>query len=363
MVSVSVVVPVYNKEKYIKKCLTSILNQTLSSIEIIVIDDGSTDRSAKVCKKFLKDSRFHYVYQSNSGPGAARKKGIELARGEYIGFVDADDWLELNMYEKMYNIGSKLDADIVTCNIIENENGRHSPKSIPNGEYETDSIIKVIYPKAIASTNPDEYGQCMRWSNCIRIYKRGTVLKNEVDYDARFKNGEDLQFNLWMTLVAKSYVYLGDEYLYHNRITKGSQSRGYRQNMWAGMKSLVLAIDDIVKNYTDFDFSKQLQLRLVLFACECIANEYKDDCLHNENEKIHQIEAICNDELFVECARQIRKELLPNPWSKCFEFIGKRDYDGINRFLTEYFWTERKRKLKNKYFVRPLKKVYHTFIK
>ena len=102
MTKISVIIPVYNSEKFLKKCLDSIINQTLNDIEIICIDDGSTDKSLRILNNFAdKDNRITIINQKNSGPSAARNKGIENAKGEYIGFVDSDDWIDLDFYEKL----------------------------------------------------------------------------------------------------------------------------------------------------------------------------------------------------------------------------------------------------------------------
>ena len=102
MIKVSVIVPIYNAEKYLKQCLDSIQSQTLKDIEVIMIDDGSTDGSSEIAKSYLSDNRFSYYYKGNEGLAAARADGIVRADGEYLGFIDSDDWIEPDMYEKMY---------------------------------------------------------------------------------------------------------------------------------------------------------------------------------------------------------------------------------------------------------------------
>lgn len=117
MVKVSVIIPVYNVEVYLRKCLDTLINQTLKDIEYICINDGSTDNSLLILEEYAqKDSRFIIINQENQGQGAARNKGLEFVKGEYIGFVDPDDWIESDMYEEMYNKAKKYDVDIIECN-------------------------------------------------------------------------------------------------------------------------------------------------------------------------------------------------------------------------------------------------------
>jgi len=116
MPKVSIIVPVYNVEKYIKKCIESLINQTLKDIEIIFVDDGSTDNSRNVIESY-NDDRIRYIYQENGKQGKARNNGIRHANGEYLAFIDDDDYVDLDMYEKMYNTAIKEDADMVLCDL------------------------------------------------------------------------------------------------------------------------------------------------------------------------------------------------------------------------------------------------------
>lgn len=116
---ISVIIPVYNVEKYLSKCVDSIINQTYTELEIILIDDGSTDSSGKICDSYCNlDKRIKVVHQNNRGLSYARNIGIELATGKYISFIDSDDWIENNMFEKLYNLADLYDADIVQGDYI-----------------------------------------------------------------------------------------------------------------------------------------------------------------------------------------------------------------------------------------------------
>ena len=112
---ISIIVPVYNIEQYIEQCVLSIRNQTYKNIEIILIDDGSTDGSGNICDKLAEgDQRIKVIHKKNGGLATARKDGVNSAKGKYIGFVDGDDWIEPNMYESLYNFAIENDAQMVT---------------------------------------------------------------------------------------------------------------------------------------------------------------------------------------------------------------------------------------------------------
>ena len=123
---ISVIVPVYNVEKYIRKCLDSIVSQTYSNLQIILIDDGSTDNSGIICDEYgKKDSRIQVIHQTNQGLSSARNKGLDIACGEYIGFVDSDDYIEPKMYELLHKNIIKSNADICLCrSVAEDINGK-----------------------------------------------------------------------------------------------------------------------------------------------------------------------------------------------------------------------------------------------
>lgn len=133
MTKISAILPVYNVEQYIKDCLDSIINQTMDDIEIICVNDGSLDNSLQVLEEYAqKDARIKIISQENQGQGIARNNGLKIANGEYITFIDPDDWVDVDMFEKMYNSAKKFDSDFVFCNsmIEENLTGKSTPKSM-----------------------------------------------------------------------------------------------------------------------------------------------------------------------------------------------------------------------------------------
>ena len=119
MCKISIIVPVYNTEKYLEKCLNSLISQTLEDIEILCINDGSTDNSIKILEQYAnRDSRIKIINKKNAGVSAARNTGISQAKGEYLGFVDSDDYVDLNFYEKLYNTAKEYNASIAVAGII-----------------------------------------------------------------------------------------------------------------------------------------------------------------------------------------------------------------------------------------------------
>ncbi|HEF8054249.1 TPA: glycosyltransferase, partial [Campylobacter jejuni] len=139
-------VPIYNVEKYLKQCLDSIVNQTLKEIEIILINDGSTDNCGTICDEYAtKDNRIILIHKENAGLGAAYNTGLEIAKGEYIGFVESDDWIELNMYEELYNKAKKLSSDLIKCKFFD-YNSTRKPKDLPYRQKRIDFELENCSP-------------------------------------------------------------------------------------------------------------------------------------------------------------------------------------------------------------------------
>ena len=177
MPKVSVIVPVYNVEKYISKCLDTLVNQTLDDIEIIIVNDGSKDKSKEIIKKYEMQylEKIKYYEKENVGLSDARNYGMKYANGEYIAFLDSDDYVELDMYEKMYEIAKKENSDMVECNFI---------WEYPN---KTRDDIGEIY------NNKKEMIEKIRVVAWNKLIKKEIVEKSKVSFPVGFRY-EDVEF-------------------------------------------------------------------------------------------------------------------------------------------------------------------------
>lgn len=145
---ISVVVPVYNVENYLKKCIDSIINQTYKKLEIILVDDGSTDSSKEICDEYIKkDGRIKVIHKENGGLSSARNVGIDIANGKYICFIDSDDWIEKSMLEKLINIAKNNNFDIVLCDyfIAYDEKNQIQKEDIEYKEYSNYEALNKMY--------------------------------------------------------------------------------------------------------------------------------------------------------------------------------------------------------------------------
>ncbi len=270
-VKVSVVVPVYKVEKYLKRCVDSILNQTLKEIEIILVDDGSPDKCGEICDSFAEiDNRIKVVHKSNGGLSSARNAGINVASGEYIGFVDSDDDIDINMYEKMYSAALKHKVDFVMCDyqrILENNNSFNKSLSIDSGFYDKDKIKKDIFPSLIMGSNID-YGPLLSVWHCL--YKRKFLTDNSITFADDVKWSEDNLFSAIVGYKCNSFYYLKTEYLYHYYSNPGTITTSYRAGAW----NVYCKMNEYLHNFfdliTDYDFSQQLKTHMLYYACNCL---------------------------------------------------------------------------------------------
>ncbi len=214
---VSIVVPMYGVEQYVEKCIESLLNQTLQEIEIILVDDGSPDRSGEIADEYAKkDSRIKVVHQKNAGLGPSRNSGIRVATGEYIGFVDSDDWVNYEMFLNLYESAVKNNSDIVVSGHCDVKNGvitkikRHplAGKTLCSSENIME-IRKNLYGHKLNDTVVEAFPM----SVCIAIYRRELIL----EYNLKFHEilSEDIIYNLSAYKYAKVITFTGDtDYCY-----------------------------------------------------------------------------------------------------------------------------------------------------
>ena len=145
---ISVIVPVYNVEPYLRKCLDSILGQTYRDLEVLVIDDGSTDGSGKICDEYKKDERVRVFHTENRGLSATRNLGLDKATGEWIGFVDSDDWIEPDMYEVLFRKAEETGADVVECgSLFEYPTKTTKHPAVQSLISETESVLSLLKGK------------------------------------------------------------------------------------------------------------------------------------------------------------------------------------------------------------------------
>lgn len=218
-IMITVIIPVYNIEDYITRCIESILNQSFKNFELLLINDGSTDGSGSICDKFAnRDSRVKVFHQENKGVSAARNVGIQKARGKWIAFVDGDDWIEENSLEKLIDSYPSSNLDILVAKSFIN-NG----KKAGNERYVfSPSLLGQAYNGVTVAIDKGY----MRGSVCGVIYNRHFLISNEILFPVGLKNGEDSIFSRLCLLYANG-VGFANVHFYNVFKRDGSASRNW----------------------------------------------------------------------------------------------------------------------------------------
>lgn len=248
---VSVIIPVYNTEKYLEECLNSVENQTLKDIEIICVNDGSTDKSLEILNNHAnKDSRIKVISQENGGVSHARNTGMSKAKGKYIAFFDSDDILSPIAYEKMYDLAELHNSEVVKCEVLDFFEG--NPLESDLKEYD-DSKVKVF---EVETSQQDPYSQ-LNYDNGVvwnKIYSRKFLLDNNLWFDEKIALAEDSMFN-WLCGASVKKQVITYNILYFYRINRpGSiMSDDYRNSKkrFDGYSECIKSLD---KNRERFKF-------------------------------------------------------------------------------------------------------------
>ncbi len=222
---VSIIVPVFNVSEYIDQCLRSICNQTYTEIEIIVIDDGSTDESGKICDEFShKDSRVKVIHKKNQGLVRARKDGLSASKGEYVTYVDGDDWIEPDTIQKLVYVMEREEVDIVVHGRffdIGDSSKRYFQGFTP-GKYDKKRLEREIYPSMVVNNSFMEWGIYPNvWD---KLFKREVLFDSQMDVDDSLTMGEDAAC-VYPCLLKADSIFILDECFYHYRQNNTSMVR------------------------------------------------------------------------------------------------------------------------------------------
>ena len=258
-VLVSVIVPVYNTEKYLSECLESICAQTLDSIEIIVVDDGSTDKSLTIAREYaLKDLRISVLSQEKQNAGAARNLGLAHASGFYLSFIDADDFIDPKMLKTMVQSAQVNNSDIVICrSYIFDDISKKSEKNL-NAINHIDPNI-VYSPKDLAERI---FSISVSWAR-DKLFRKDFITKNEL----AFQNQSSINdaFFVFLALSLANRIVLVDDYLIQHRVNNPNSTEANRHEGWKNSFSAIEAIEQELKKREIFSLYENSFLRWIYF--------------------------------------------------------------------------------------------------
>ena len=278
--TISVIVPVYNSEKYLKRCIDSILNQTYKAIELILVDDGSPDNCGKICDEYAKkDKRVRVIHKTNAGVSAARNSGLEIALGNYATFVDSDDYIEPEMYSNMMEKVHQYNCDVVMCDCIKDftDHSEIYTHDIRAGFYDKEQLVNEYYPHLLMMENV-EYPATI--SNWLILFNRNKL--GNLRYVVGVRYSEDLLFGAQLVYNTDSFYYMKEQAYYHYYMNPTSATHKFTVDKWNDYKTLHFEINKYFSECESFDFSHQIDLCLLFFVYNSVSNIFSADNLERE---------------------------------------------------------------------------------
>lgn len=320
--ALSIIVPVYNVAKFLPQCIDSICQQNGVDIEIILVDDGSTDESLKICEEYAqKDGRIQVIHKNNGGLISAKKEGLRHADGKYIGFVDGDDWVDDTMYERLLNAAVLNQSDIVISdNLVEFPSRVIKIKQgISFGVYDKERLIEEVYPNI--AFKGELYNLGVSPSLCTKIFKKELLMTHQFAVNEIIKGGEDAACTYPCLLQADKMVYVKECYAYHYRVH--GESMTHKKTV-VNIEERITLLDHLYNCFTAYDYPGGKR-QLALYASSIVeamvydfgrCGWYRDD-----NRVSELIEKVTNCAVWQNILDLNKKERLPEATVNAIEYL------------------------------------------
>ena len=303
---ISIIVPVYKVEAYLDECVQSILGQTYTDLELILVDDGSPDRSGAMCDAWAeRDSRIRVIHKANGGVCSARNAGLDAARGDYAAFVDSDDWLEPEMYAAMMAKVQEFGCDVVLCDCVKEHPGAPAVYTHPvrPGFYDRTALENEYFPHLLMMEHV-EYPATI--SNCLILFRR--ELAQDLRYLTGVRYSEDLLFGAQLLYRANSFFYVKGGAFYHYRMNPTSATHRFVPDKWQDYLKLHDGIREAFGG-SEFDFTRQIDLCLLFFLYNAVGDLYGGPITRREKKAM--ILAILNTSRVREMFKRLNIGSLP----------------------------------------------------
>lgn len=324
---ISIIIPVYNVSAYLRQCLDSVIHQSYANLEIILVNDGSTDASPSICEEYqVVDSRIKVIHQKNTGLSGARNTGIDAAHGDYILFVDSDDWIDVECCQLLVDNVKKTHADVVLFSYVKEFSNHSEAKFILDGDMifnEQESIhihrrIIGLYEEELA--NPENADSIVTaWG---KLYKAGIIKRNKIYFtDCKLIGTEDMLFNSYVFKHVKSISNLHHCLYHYRKNNQSSLTSVYKSNLVVQWGELYDRVERFIKKEElDVRFQKAFQNRISLGIIGLGINElYATTSLLN---KYSRLKKILSSKRYKNAVKDLKLNYFPIHW-KLFFFFAK----------------------------------------
>lgn len=324
--NVAVIVPVYNVEKYLENCIRSIITQTYKEIEIVLIDDGSTDNSGKICDEWKeKDSRIKVIHKKNEGLVSAWKEGLLRAESEWVTFVDSDDWIEKNYVYSMKNEQTKNNADIVVTQMKQVEENKEKTIEFAACSmcYKNEELINQLYPIMLNAGGFEKRG--ISTSRCAKLIRKQLILQNLIYVDENVTFEEDLNITFPTLLDANVISIINDKdsnYCY--RYVRNSMLHSYDSNMNNSIKIVYKALFEAIKDKNKEQFNLQLYMEYITASIRNYTNELQNP--KGIKESRQKITEISRDDILKEAIQKTDTSKFPLRFKVILHSLKKNNF-------------------------------------
>ncbi len=325
---VSVIIPVYNVEKYLPKCLDSVVGQTYTNLEIICVNDGSPDNSSAILEDYAKkDSRIKVINQANKGLSGARNTGIESATGEYIVFLDSDDWMDAEAIKTAIKYSEN--ADTVMWGYVREFSDKSLEKKIFNGDRNFDEEETRNLHRRLAGLTGEELRNPENTDALVtawgKLYTARFIKDNNLQFvDTKVIGTEDLLFNMYYFGFAKRCFFIDKPFNHYRKDNETSLTRSYKSKLFSQWSELYSRIRKCIdENNLGEDFHKALDNRICLSMIGLGLNELCNKASHSQRMK--NLKAILSSEQYVKAYKNLEFAYFPIHWKLFFTFCKKRN--------------------------------------
>ena len=298
---ISVIVPVYGAQAYLNKCVDSIIGQTYENLEIILVDDGSKDRSGIMCDEYAElDKRVRVIHKTNGGLMSAWMEGAKKATGSYLCFVDSDDYVDIGMIDAMSRF-IKGDNEIICCNyVIEHTDGRQvkAYHTAEPGEYTGDRLQNEIKRRVLGNEN-----RTVTMSRCMKLTSRNLITDNMKYCDTRIKMAEDVNIMLAAILDARRIYIMEDSFFYHYYYNDESIVHHYDAGINRNMEYLFAALDKILADKCGSEYDESMLEKEMLFM---FMLQLKNELRKDDSGVVHRMLELLK-------SHDIKKRVIKNP--------------------------------------------------
>lgn len=286
-IKVSIIMPVYKVEEYVGKAIESILAQTLQEWEFLIVDDGTPDRSGEICDQYAEnDQRIHVIHKENGGAPSARNLAIEMAKGEYMYFLDSDDWAEPTMLEDMYRLAKRDNAQLVVA-------GFYIDTYVGNGKYITDDYFvedAVYADKETFRKNAYKlFDRNLLYTPWNKLYEANYIMKNNLRFPTTF--WDDFPFNVSIVKNVERVTVTSKQYYHFLRARTESETAAYRPGMYEKREEEHSWMVNLYKAWHvwDYESKEMIARRYIERFIGCVENVTNPKCQMSEKEKRQEI--------------------------------------------------------------------------